>query len=201
VILCWPCWALWPPGSSCQVCSPSSRTITCWVVSLRAGRRPCRHRTACAPRASCFFFHPVPECPRGASSSVVPPLTRCSRAFLACVADRPLLPQPPAWLVTIALVRAAAACRPRSRRRGSGRCLCLAGFSLEYAVGVWPHALAACLSLAAFVAALTRPEGSTPWAYAAGLLAGLAAGVRYQHIVTAGLNRARSAGRSGATGA
>jgi hypothetical protein len=163
-----------------------------WLVSLRTGRLTLPGTDGLPRSSELLFFDPVPEVRPGArASSVVPPLyglfalpfslAGWTGLFLLNIA---------AWLATIALVRAAA------RRAGASQpaawigalAFALAGFSLEYAVGVWPHALAACLSLAAFVAALHAAERDrVRWAYAAGLLAGLAAGVRYQHIVTAGL--------------
>jgi len=163
-----------------------------WVVSLRAGRLTLPGTEALPRSSELLFFDPVPEQRAGArASSVVPPLYALFALPFSLAGWTGLfLLNLAAWLVTIALVRAAA------RRAGASQpaawvgalAFALAGFSLEYAVGVWPHALAACLSLAAFVAALEAAERDRlRWAYAAGLLAGLAAGVRYQHIVTAGL--------------
>jgi hypothetical protein len=64
----------------------------------------------------------------------------------------------------------------------------LAGYSLEYAQGVWPHMLAVCLCTGALYLALRVRHGDPAWtAAAAGLLAGLAVGVRYQNLVLATL--------------
>ncbi len=64
----------------------------------------------------------------------------------------------------------------------------LCNFTIEYSQGVWPHMLAVALCTGAFVAASRARVGGTPgWAGAAGCLAGLAAGVRYQNVVFAGL--------------
>ena len=163
-----------------------------WVVSLRSGRLTLPGTDALPRSSELLFFDPVPEVRPGArASSVVPPLYALFALPFSLAGWTGLfLLNIAAWLVTIALVRAAA------RRAGASQpaawigalAFALAGFSLEYAVGVWPHALAACLSVAAFVAALHAAERDrVRWAYAAGLLAGVAAGVRYQHIVTAGL--------------
>jgi len=60
------------------------------------------------------------------------------------------------------------------------------GYALEYAQGVWPHMLAAALCTGAvLMSARSRDGESAGWALAAGLLAGLAAGVRYQNILFA----------------
>ena len=163
-----------------------------WVVSLRSGQLTLPGTDALPRSSELLFFDPVPDGRPGArASSVVPPLYGLFALPFSLAGWTGLfLLNLAAWLVTIALVRAAA------RRAGASQpaawvgalAFALAGFSLEYAVGVWPHALAACLFLAAFVATLNAAERDrVRWAYAAGLLAGLATGVRYQHIVTAGL--------------
>jgi hypothetical protein len=163
-----------------------------WLVSLRSGRLTLPGTDALPGSSELLFFDPVPDVRPGArASSVVPPLYGLFALPFSLAGWTGLfLLNLTAWLVTIGLVRAAA------RRAGASQpaawigalAFALAGFSLEYAVGVWPHALAACLSLSAFVAALHAAERDrVRWAYAAGLLAGVAAGVRYQHIVTAGL--------------
>jgi len=63
----------------------------------------------------------------------------------------------------------------------------LGGFSIEYAQGVWPHWLSACLSTLSFYLSARVRGGANRWlALAAGVSVGLAAGVRYQNIVFAG---------------
>jgi hypothetical protein len=58
------------------------------------------------------------------------------------------------------------------------------GFLLEYAQGVWPHMLSMVLCMGSLVLAdRVRSGGALPLALAAGLLGGLATGVRYQNIV------------------
>ncbi len=62
----------------------------------------------------------------------------------------------------------------------------LGGYSLEYAVGLWPHMLSAALCLGAVVAAArVRDGGPLGLAFGAGLLVGLATGVRYQNLIVA----------------
>jgi len=71
----------------------------------------------------------------------------------------------------------------------------LAGFSVEYALGMWPHCLAValvtgalwCLLVARDVLIQKRPRRAVALAAAGGLLMGVATGVRYQEIVFAGL--------------
>lgn len=62
----------------------------------------------------------------------------------------------------------------------------LAGYSLEYAQGVWPHmATVACVAVAADLAARVRDGASPALAAGAGLLTGLATGMRYQNLLVA----------------
>jgi len=64
----------------------------------------------------------------------------------------------------------------------------LAGYSLEYAQGVWPHMLAVVLVVASFHLVLrVRLGAPVGLAAIAGLCAGLASGVRYQNLALAGL--------------
>ncbi len=60
-------------------------------------------------------------------------------------------------------------------------------FVIEYALGMWPHLLSVALcTAAAYYASRARIEGTWKSALAAGLLVGLATGVRYQNIFFAG---------------
>jgi len=60
----------------------------------------------------------------------------------------------------------------------------LSGILIDYALGAWPHALSVSLSFAAvYLAMRARESGGTVSALAAGVLVGLAAGVRYQNVV------------------
>jgi 4-amino-4-deoxy-L-arabinose transferase-like glycosyltransferase len=63
----------------------------------------------------------------------------------------------------------------------------LGGYVIEYAQGVWPHMLAGALCIVALYGASRARRGERlGWAFAAGLIAGLAIGTRYQNIVFAG---------------
>jgi len=172
-------------------------------VSLRAGRLTLPGTDGLPRSSELLFFDPVPEVRPGArASSVVPPLY----ALFA-------LPFSLAGWTGLFLLNLAAWLSPSlwcARRRGvqglaaggvgRGAGLALAGFSLEYAVGVWPHALAACLSWLPSWRRSRGPEDRLRWAYAAGLLAGWPLRA-YQHIVTAGLIGLALLADSGATGA
>jgi hypothetical protein len=60
-------------------------------------------------------------------------------------------------------------------------------YAIEYAQGMWPHMLAVALSFGGMTAALKAARSARPvWAALAGLLVGLATGVRYQNLVLAG---------------
>jgi hypothetical protein len=93
-----------------------------------------------------------------------------------------------AWLVTALLVfrlGAHASSRPSTRWIALGTFL-LGGYGVEYAQGVWPHALAACLCTAGYgLARRAREEDALLAGFFGGLALGLAAGVRYQNLVFA----------------
>jgi hypothetical protein len=60
----------------------------------------------------------------------------------------------------------------------------LGGFSIEYAQGVWPHMLSVALCLGGILSASCNLDRSRwTFAAAAGLLLGIATGVRYQNVV------------------
>lgn len=62
----------------------------------------------------------------------------------------------------------------------------LGGYGIEYAQAVWPHMLSATVAAAGFfLASRARREGSALQAAVAGILTGLAVGIRYQNIVFA----------------
>jgi hypothetical protein len=61
-----------------------------------------------------------------------------------------------------------------------------AGYSIEYAQGIWPHMLSMMLVFGAFAAAVrAQDDGSPRLAALAGLLAGIACGVRYPNALSA----------------
>ncbi len=163
-----------------------------WLVSLRAGGVTLPGTDGLPRSGELHFFDPVPLAhAHHTVAALVPPLHGpIALAFSLLGWPGLILLNLLAWLVTTGLVYAAA------RRAGAspgaaavgGLGFALGGFSLEYAVGVWPHALAACLCLGCFVLALEAADRQRPWlAVWAGLLGGLATGMRYQNVVFAGL--------------
>lgn len=89
------------------------------------------------------------------------------------------------FLAVLAMVFEALARRGRPREAWlAAGALALAGYLLEYAVGLWPHCLnvAACLG-ALLTAAAARERDRPALAALAGVLVGFAAGVRYQSIL------------------
>ncbi len=59
----------------------------------------------------------------------------------------------------------------------------LATFSLEYALGIWPHALSQALAAWALLLLVSSPKNRLSPLLFAGLLAGLGCGVRLQHML------------------
>ncbi len=79
-------------------------------------------------------------------------------------------------------------CEKHSRNSVTPWISCLtflvAGYSIEYAQGVWPHMLSVALCTGAFfLAGSVRDTGALSLAVLAGVLVGLATGVRYQNLV------------------
>jgi hypothetical protein len=58
-------------------------------------------------------------------------------------------------------------------------------YTIEYAQGIWPHALSASLATIGFCLAVRARDGGAGWAVLAGVAFGFAAGVRYQNVVFA----------------
>ena len=161
-----------------------------WLVSLRAGSWHLPGTDALPFSRELAFFDPVASARApGPIAGTMPPLSALfALPFTVFGWEGLFLLNLLAWLATTGLLYAAA------RRAGAAPpaatigalAFALGGFSLEYAVGAWPHALAAFLCLAAFLAAWHAAENDRPTAaWLAGLLAGLAAGTRYQNVVMA----------------
>jgi hypothetical protein len=162
------------------------------VVGLRHGTLTVPGTANLTPSVELAYFDPTSRARRNPTSpigSTAPPLY----AFLALpfsffgwrglVALNTL-----AYLATIVLVFVLAkrhAARP-STPWIAAVTMAVGGYSIEYAQAVWPHALSAALCLAAFwLAALCRSTDRPRLALLAGLVAGLAIGVRYQNLVLA----------------
>jgi hypothetical protein len=166
--------------------------LIAWVVSLRSGHLSLPGTQGLPASRELLFFDPIaPHRAAGPAVSSVPPLVGLFALPFSWLGFLGLfLPNLLAWLCTTALVVAEARRQQCTRLSAwaGGLAFCLGGFSLEYAAGVWPHALSAFLCFAGFVLALRAVEAGRPALVAlAGLCAGLAAGVRYQNAVFAAL--------------
>jgi hypothetical protein len=163
-----------------------------WLVSLRAGSWHVPGTDQVPYSRELVFFDPAAAARvPGPIAGTMPPLSAIfALPFILLGWEGLFLLNLVAWLTTTGLVYAAArraGTTPASATIGALG-FALAGFSLEYAVGAWPHALAACLGFAAFLTALHAAENDRARAgWLAGLLIGLAAGVRYQEIVMAAI--------------
>jgi hypothetical protein len=97
------------------------------------------------------------------------------------------------WLNLLAFAGTLLAVRRLAARAGRGGLFpwatavvfALATFGLEYALGIWPHALSQCLMAWVMLALVTAASGQRVLLFAAlaGLLGGLATGVRLQNVL------------------
>jgi hypothetical protein len=161
------------------------------VLGLRVGRLTVPGTEAAIPSKELLYFDPSPRVrPVGVVpvASNVPPLYSVLAfpfsffgwrglvalnvlAFLTC-----------SWLVFRHTLRHAASRWAPWLALGA---FALGSYNVEYAQGLWPHMLSTALAFGALeFAERTRTEQGDPrWAVLAGLLGGVAAGVRYQNIV------------------
>jgi hypothetical protein len=164
------------------------------VLALRAGQLTAPGTGGLPPSRSLLYFDPYPY-PREIETTPVSPTAPPLYALLALPFSafgwRGLVA-----VNTLAFLGAAALCFVYTRRYGGSEragwlaagAFALGGFGLEYAQGLWPHALAMCLGFAGLVLAARVRDGAGPaLAAASGVLVGLAAGVRYQNVVLAAL--------------
>lgn len=160
------------------------------VLALRQGRLTIANTEGLSPSRELLAFEPGPTARRVTSTPVAssaPPLY----AFIAL---------PFSWLGwrglvalnTISYLAAAALVFAYTRRYATdaptpwiaATAFALGGFVIEYAQGVWPHALSIALCTAGIIAAGRSLEEWRPdLAAAAGFLFALATGVRYQNAV------------------
>lgn len=138
-----------------------------------------------------YFYTVVPERvdEMGTQATVPPYHAVLAAPFLLLGGVRGLI-----WLNLLALAATLLGLRRLAGLLGLGRrasWLCALGFfaggmSLEYALGLWPHALSqalACWSVVLVFRADAREKGGAGLWLAAGMLAGVATGVRLQNIV------------------
>ena len=163
------------------------------LVALRHGRLTVPGTEGLTPSSELLYFDPQGHSREVTSTpvaSTAPPLYAPLALPFSWLGWRGLV-----GLNTLAFLAAAVVVFAFTRRHASApatpwlavAAFALGGYSLEYAQGVWPHMLAALLCLGAFVlAARVRDGAPLAVAFAAGLCAGLAAGVRYQNVALAG---------------
>ena len=163
------------------------------LVALRHGRLTVPGTEGLTPSSELLYFDPMGH----ARAVTATPVASTAPPLYAPLA----LPfSPLGWrglvaLNTLSFLVAAALVFAVARRYSTGAAtpwlavaaFALGGYSLEYAQGVWPHMLAVLLCLGSFtLAARVRDGASLALAFAAGMCAGVAAGLRYQNIVFAG---------------
>jgi hypothetical protein len=159
------------------------------VRALRAGRLSVPGTEGLPPSQELLGFDPAPRGRRVTATPVVPvapPLYAFIALPFALVGFHALC------ALQVLAFCAGGACvfvlARRLRRSGPAPWLALGlyglgGYLVEYALGMWPHALSVALLAAALLAADVAREGRPKAALLAGLALGLATGVRYQNLV------------------
>jgi hypothetical protein len=163
------------------------------LVALRHGRLTVPGTEGLTPSSELLYFDPMGHSRTVTATpvaSTAPPLYAPLALPFSLLGWRGLVA-----LNTLSFLAAAALVFAFARRYATGAAtpwlavgaFALGGYSLEYAQGAWPQMLAVLLCLGAFaLAARVRDGASTTLAFAAGLCAGLASGLRYQNVVFAG---------------
>lgn len=162
------------------------------LAAARQGRVTMAGTDGLPPSAELSWFDPVIRRGAAARSPVAPtasPLwAPVALAFAAAGLRGLALLNIGAFLLTAWMAFQLAARLARSDAAGwwAASAFALGGYSIEYAQGVWPHSLSAALVFAGFALVLRalRRSASIP-AVLAGLLVGVATGIRYQNIVIA----------------
>ncbi len=163
------------------------------VLDLREGRLTVAGTEGLSPSVELLWFDPEAPLRRAVATPVtttVPPLYAFVALPFSYLGWRGLVA-----LNTLAFLAAAAAVFALAGSRAANpatpwlaaAAFALGGYSIEYAQGLWPQMLAVALTTASFaLAARLRTAGHADWpAATSGLVAGLAAGVRYQNILFA----------------
>jgi 4-amino-4-deoxy-L-arabinose transferase-like glycosyltransferase len=161
------------------------------LAALRQGRLTVPGTEGLPPSAELLWFDPQAHVRRVEATPVAPtapPLYAPLALPFSLAGWRGLVAlQTLSYLATIALVFAYAR-RDRDDAAGwtAAAVFALGGYSLDYAQGVWPHMLSVALATGAALLAVRVRDGQRwLWAAAAGLLIGVATGVRYQNVVFA----------------
>jgi hypothetical protein len=164
------------------------------VLALRQRSLALRSTEGLSPTFELYAFDPAPFARPSPSIPVAPngpPLYGPLALPLSYLGWRGLVLLNTAGFVVAAYLVFLLAAR-RARRRTTPwlavAAFALCGYSLEYAQGMWPQMLSVALCLGCFAAAARarRDRASLAIAFAAGLLGGLATGIRYQNLVLAG---------------
>ena len=158
------------------------------VVALRDGHVTVANTAGLTPSRELLFFDPGPKSRRVDATpvgSVAPPLYGVVALPFSYLGWRGLVAlNTLAYLATIGLVFAYARryAQNASTPWLAATAFAFGGFAMEYAQGMWPHALSVLLCTAAIVLAGRSIEsGRIRPAAGAGLLLAVAAGVRYQN--------------------
>ena len=160
------------------------------VIALRNGHVTVANTAGLTPSRELLFFDPGPwsrQVETTPVASVAPPLYAPIALPFSYFGWRGLVAlNSLAYLVTTALVYAC--CRRYSQDPltpwVAAAAFAFGGFALEYSQGVWPHALSVALCTGAIVlAGRSMEDAKAPLAGAAGLLLGVAAGLRYQNAM------------------
>jgi hypothetical protein len=164
------------------------------VVALRQGHLSLPATSGLPPSAELAFFDPAADERTVTSTpvaSTAPPLYGPVALPFAWLGWRGLVAlNTLAYLVTICMVFAHA--RRDATSKGTpwlaAGAFALCGFTIEYALGVWPHALSVALCTGGvLLVARCMEDGDLRRAAAAGLLLALVTGVRYQNAVFLGM--------------
>lgn len=163
------------------------------LLALREGRLTVPGTEGLTPSRSLLWFDPEARGRRVESTPVAPtapPLYAPVALPFSLLGWRGLVAlQTLAWMAAALLVAGYAARYAREAPAVpwlAAGAFALGGYSIEYAQGLWPHMLSILLVVGAAALAARVRDGGAPWlAFAAGLAAGLAAGVRYQNAVVA----------------
>ena len=163
------------------------------VVALRHGRVTVPQTDGLPPSSELLFFDPGPWTRSVTSTpvaSTAPPLYAPIALPFSFLGWRGLVAlNTLAYLATTTLVfvyvRRHASAAPTPWLAAAA--FALAGFSIEYAQGVWPHMLSVSLCTAGILlGARVAARGRVHDAVMAGALLGVAAGVRYQNVILLG---------------
>ena len=162
------------------------------VLALRKGGFVLNETAGLTPSFELYAFDPWPAvraAPTTPVGSVVPPLYAALAVPFSWFGWRGLVAMNLlAFGATIVIVYRLAQDHATKSRTAwiAALTFALGSYSIEYAQGLWPQCLSMALCLGAFYAASRVRAGARTWVAAlGGLLAGLAAGVRYQNVVFA----------------